>query len=89
VVDPNHLKVVGTSIFPALGGEAFRQTGPFSDASVSGPFAFTIAGADLLNGAPFAAGGVLTSDGAGNISTGIEDFNDGGSVSTAVSLTGT
>jgi hypothetical protein len=89
VVDPNHLKVVGTSIFPALGGEAFRQTGPFSDASVSGPFAFTIAGADLLNGAPFAAGGVLTSDGAGNISAGIEDFNDGGSVSTAVPLTGT
>jgi hypothetical protein len=89
VVDANHLKIVGTNSFPALGGEAFRQTGPFSNASVSGPFAFTIAGADLLNGNPFAAGGVLTSDGAGNVTSGIEDFNDGGSVATTVPLTGT
>jgi hypothetical protein len=89
VVDANHLKVVGTNNLPALGGEAFRQTGPFSNASVSGPFAFTIAGADLLNGSPFAAGGVLTSDGAGNVTSGIEDFNDGGSVTTAVPFTGT
>ncbi len=89
VVDANHLKVVGTNTVPALGGEAFRQTGPFSNASVSGPFAFTVAGADLLNGNPFAAGGVLTSDGAGNVTSGIEDFNDGGSVSTSVPLTGT
>src|SRR3954466_15521118 len=80
VVDANHLKMVGTNNLPALGGEAFRQTGPFSTASVSGPFAFTVAGADLLNGNPFAAGGVLTSDGAGNVTSGIEDFNDGGSV---------
>jgi hypothetical protein len=89
VVDANHLKVVGTNTLPALGGEAFRQTGPFSNASVSGPFAFTIAGADLLNGSPFAAGGVLTSNGTGNISAGVEDFNDGGSISTAVPFTGT
>ncbi|HEX3155224.1 MAG TPA: hypothetical protein VHV32_11395 [Candidatus Angelobacter sp.] len=89
VVDANHLKIVGTNAVPALGGEAFRQTGPFSNASVSGPFAFTIAGADLLNGNPFAAGGVLTSDGAGNVSAGIEDFNDAGSVSTGVPFTGT
>lgn len=88
-VDANHLKVIGTNIFPALGGEAFRQTGPFTNASVSGPFAFTIAGADLLNGNPFTAGGVLTSDGAGNVTTGIEDFNDGGSFTTSVPLTGT
>jgi len=88
-VDATHLKIVGTNIFPALGGEAFRQTGPFSNASVSGPFAFTLAGADLLNGFPFAAGGVVTADGAGNVTTGIEDFNDGGSITTAVPLTGT
>ena len=88
VVDANHLKMVGTNGLSALGGEAFRQTGPFSNASVSGPFAFTLAGADILQGNPFAAGGVLTSDGAGNITSGIEDFNDGGSVTTAVPLTG-
>ena len=89
VVDANHVKIVGTNTLPALGGEAFRQTGPFNNASVSGPFAFTTAGADLLNGNPFAAGGVLTSDGAGNLTSGLEDFNDGGSVSTAVPFTGT
>jgi hypothetical protein len=89
VVDATHLKVVGINNVSILGGEAFRQTGPFSNASVSGPFAFTIAGADLLNGSPFAAGGVLTSDGAGNVTTGIEDFNDGGTISTAVPFTGT
>jgi hypothetical protein len=89
VVDANHLKIVGTNTLPALGGEAFRQTGPFTNASVTGPFAFTVAGADLLNGTPFAAGGVLTSDGAGNISAGIEDFNDGGAITTAVPFTGT
>ena len=89
VVDANHLKIVETNVIPALGGEAFRQTGPFSNASVSGPFAFTVAGADLLNGNPFAAGGVLTSDGAGNVTSGIEDFNDGGSVTTGAAFTGT
>jgi hypothetical protein len=89
VVDATHLKIVGINALPALGGEAFRQTGPFSNASVSGPFAFTIAGADLLNGNPFAAGGVLTSDGAGNVTAGIEDFNDAGSTNTGVPFTGT
>jgi hypothetical protein len=89
VVDANHLKIVETNTIPALGGEAFSQNAPPSIASVSGPFAFTIAGADLLNGSPFAAGGVLTSDGAGNVTSGIEDFNDGGSVSTVVPFTGT
>src|SRR5438270_10177521 len=49
VVNANHLQIARTNNLPALGGEAFRQTGPFSNASVSGPFAFTIAGGDLLN----------------------------------------
>jgi hypothetical protein len=37
VVDSTHLKIVETDASLALGGEAFRQTGPFSNASVSGP----------------------------------------------------
>lgn len=88
VVDTNHLKIVGTNTFPALGGEAFRQQGTFTNASISGPFAFTVAGADLLSLSPFAAGGVLTSDGAGNLSAGIEDINDGGFVTTNATFTG-
>lgn len=88
VVDANHLKLVETNTIPALGGEAFRQTGPFNNATLSGRFAFTLAGADLLSGGPFAAGGVLTSDGAGNITSGTEDFNDAGFVSTNIGVTG-
>jgi len=89
VVDANHLKIVEIDNSVALGGEAFRQTGPFTNASVSGPFAFTIAGADILSVGPFAAGGVITSDGAGNVTGGTEDFNDAGVVTTNVGLTGT
>jgi hypothetical protein len=88
VVDATHLKLVETDASFVLGGEAFRQTGPFSNASVSGPFAFTIAGADLLSATPFAAGGVLTSDGAGTVTSGLEDFNDAGLVTTGVGFTG-
>ena len=88
VVDATHLKLVETDAALALGGEAFRQTGPFSNASVSGPFAFTIAGADLLSAGPFAAGGVLTSNGAGIVTSGTEDFNDAGIVTTNVGFTG-
>jgi hypothetical protein len=87
VVDANHIKLVEVDTTLALGGEAFRQTGPFSPASLSGPFAFTVAGTDILNG-PFAAGGVLTSGGSGNITSGAEDINDAGVVSTNVGLTG-
>jgi hypothetical protein len=87
VVDANHLKLVEVDNAPVLGGEAFRQAGPFSTASVSGPFAFTLAGSDILNAAPFAAGGVLTAN-AGAITSGTEDFNDAGTVTSNVGLTG-
>jgi hypothetical protein len=88
VVDATHLKMVETDASLALGGDAFRQTGPFSNASVSGPFAFTIAGADLLSGGPFAAGGVLISNAAGIVTSGTEDFNDAGLITTNVGFTG-
>jgi hypothetical protein len=88
VVDANHLKLVEVDNSLVVGGEAFRQTGPFSASSVSGPFAFTLAGADIISAGPFAAGGVLTSDGAGTVTSGTEDFNDVGTTTTNVGLTG-
>jgi len=88
VVDATHFKLVEVDSGLGLGGDAFRQTGPFSNASVSGPFAFTLAGVDNLSLSPFATGGILTSDGAGTITSGTQDFNDGGSVTTNVGLTG-
>ena len=88
VADATHLKLVEIDNSLVLGGDAFRQTGPFSASSVSGAFAFTTAGADILSGGPFAAGGVLTSDGVSAITSGTEDINDAGSLATNVALTG-
>jgi len=82
VVDGSHVKLIELDGTPVQAGDAFRQTGPFSNASLSGPFAFTAAGADVLNGVPFAAGGVFVSNGAGTISSGTQDFNDGGVLTT-------
>ena len=71
VVDATHLKLVETDTNFVLAGDAFSQTGTFSNASFSGPFAFTAAGADVINQGPFVSGGILTSDGAGTITSGI------------------
>jgi len=86
VVDANHLKIVEVDTTLAMGGEAFRQNGPFSPASLSGPFAFSIAGTDLFARGPFAAAGALTSDGGGNITSGTEDLNDSGTVRTGLAI---
>jgi hypothetical protein len=88
VVDATHFKLVEVDNTLGMGGDAFRQTGPFSNGSVSGLFAFTLAGLDNVSGNPFATGGILTADGAGTITSGTQDFNDGGSLTTNVGLTG-
>ena len=88
VVDANRIKLVETDALPALAGDGFRQSGTISNASLSGPFAFTVAGNDVAVG-PFAAGGTLTADGAGNIPSGTEDFNDAGTPTTGTNFTGT
>jgi hypothetical protein len=88
VVDANHIKLIETDNLPAISGEAFRQNGPISNASFTGPFAFTTAGADVAHGSS-AFGAVLTSDGAGNITSGSADFNNGGAVTTKIAVTGT
>lgn len=88
VVDANRIKLVETDSLPKLAGDAFRQSGTISNSSLAGPFAFTVAGNDVGIG-PFAGGGVLTSDGAGNITTGTEDFNEAGSTSVNIGLSGT
>jgi hypothetical protein len=76
VVDANHLKVIeidGSG--PFLAGDAFRQ----SSTAVSGSLAFTLAGATTAGHGVFVAGGVLNTDGAGNIlNSSVEDFDNGG-----------
>ena len=78
VVDTNHLKMVQTDTTSGaqLSGEAFRQPAGLTNASLAGPFAFTVAGVDTSQGLPFASGGVLNADGAGTITSGTEDFSE-------------
>jgi hypothetical protein len=87
VVDANHLMLIGTDNVPALAGEAFRQQGTFSNASLAGPFALTVSGATSTR-LPFAGGILLTADGAGNIPSGSEDTNTGGVVTQNIAFTG-
>lgn len=88
VIDANHLKLIEADTFPILAGDAFRQ----STTAISGSFAFTLAGASANGDGAFATGGIMNTDGAGNIlNTSVVDVDDGGSV-TAVggaALTGT
>lgn len=75
VVDANRLKLVQTDSVPVVAGDAFRQQGNASNGSVNGGFAFTLGGRRGSN--PLVAGGVFTSDGNGNITSGVQDINSG------------
>jgi hypothetical protein len=78
-VDATHMKLIETdavSVAPVLAGDLFAQT---SSAFPSGQIAFTMAGMDYpAGGTPLVVGGLMTSDGSSTISSGSEDYNDGG-----------
>jgi hypothetical protein len=89
IVDANDVKFVETDAFPTAAGEVIRQAaGPFSLATLNGGYAFTLGGA-LNNGAPLASGGVLAADGAGTITSGTLDENQGGGISLGTAVSGT
>ena len=85
-IDPTHFKFIETDFTQILVGDVFSQTG----ASIStGPMVFTMGGGTSTSG-PIAVGGVMTSDGTGNFTGGLEDVNNAGVVSTTpVSFSGT
>jgi hypothetical protein len=86
IVDASHLKLMETDSVPVLAGDAFSQQAVFNNASLSGPVAFTLGGAQ--GNSPFAAGGILSADGAGNVTSGVEDINNGGTISRDLALSG-
>lgn len=88
VVDANHIKLVETDKSPLLSGDALRQNGPFSNASMTGPFAFTASGSDTAHGS-YATGAVFATDGAGTITSGSRDVNDGATLTSNIAITGT
>ena len=81
VVDSTHLRLVEDDATAFLGGEMFSSgaTGSFSPATLaSGNHAFTEGGNSPTG--LYTAGGIFTSDGAGNITGGIFDSNNAGTV---------
>lgn len=89
VIDTNHIRLISTDTFPVFSGDAFRQPSSFtlSSAFPAGSSAFTLAGASTGN--PLVAGGVLTADGNGNITSGTEDINLNNSLSQNIAVSGT
>jgi hypothetical protein len=61
-------------------------TGNFSLASLNGSYAFQMSGTDI-NGNPISRVGSFNADGKGNITAGIEDVNDGGTINLTGSAT--
>jgi len=88
VVDSNRIKMIEIDSLPVIAGDALRQQFPQSTASVSGPLAFTLGG-ESSGGLPFAVGGVLATNGAGNITSGVQDINNAGTITQNIAVTGT
>src|SRR5262249_2363928 len=64
VIDPTHMKFIETDSVAFLAGDAFASTA--STSFPGGPLVFNLAGEDTALG-PFAAAGLLTSDGSSQI----------------------
>lgn len=72
-VDATHLKFIETDTLPIVAGDAFTQTSSIP----TGNNVFTVAGFDTAGQGPFAAAGIIDTDGNGNIkSDSVEDVND-------------
>jgi hypothetical protein len=84
-IDSTHLKLIETDSAAYLAGDALVATG--QTAFPAGPLVFTLSGEDSQYGS-FAAGGLLTSDGASLITGGVEDVNDQGYVAQAPGVSG-
>jgi hypothetical protein len=76
-VDATRVKFIGTAFPSALAGDAFAQQNvAFDVASLSGGFAFSIAG--FSSSGSIGAAGRLTADGGGNLTDVVADENDNG-----------
>jgi hypothetical protein len=88
VVNASHVKMIEADGVPIMAGDAFRQPASSSNATVTGPYAYTVAGESSSSG-PFASGGLFAADGNGNITGGVQDINNSGSGGKNVAVTGT
>jgi len=83
-IDANHIKFASNESTIVQAGDLYRV----APVVVSGSLVFAMKG--ITASGPFAAGGVLNTDGAGNIlNSSVEDINNGGAVSLNSPLSGT
>jgi hypothetical protein len=88
VASVNQIFVIETDSAPSLSGAAFLQQSPnFTNGSLTGSYAFLLNGVDNTE-LPLASVGQIAADGSGNITSGVFDENDGGSVVLDQALTG-
>jgi hypothetical protein len=85
MIDAAHIKVVENDINGVSIGELVRQGSAVSTTSLRNSYAFTANGPVALG--PFAAGGVMTLDGAGTIASGVSDNLGNGQLNAAVTGT--
>lgn len=87
-IDGSHLKFIEVDSTANLSGDAFSE----STTVPTGNLAFTLAGV-VSSDVPFAAGGIMVTNGSGSIVSGSgEDYNDGGTISSVtdgIPFTGT
>src|SRR5262249_8293352 len=89
VVNTGDIKILESDSLPVTSGEILKAASPFGNAVLKGNYAFTIAGQDNISFVPFAAGGLLSANGAGHLTSVTIDVNDGGAISLGSSTTGT
>jgi hypothetical protein len=76
-IDSTHLKLIETDTSGrTLSGDAFTQQTSFT----AGQLVFTLSGLDSSFTSPVVAGGYVTTDAQGDLSNGLEDFNDDGNI---------
>jgi hypothetical protein len=89
-VSPTRLELVSTNTNFWLHGYADLQTSASSSvASFTGPQVFNLSGIDSFSNYPLIQTGRFTLDGAGNVTSGIEDYNENLVLYPGVSFTGT
>ena len=76
-IDPTHFKLIENDSAEFVAGDVFQQTAAQQTTLPSGTLAFTMAGLDSGEN-PLALGGLLPTDTGGNITGGLEDYNDAG-----------
>ncbi len=90
VLSPDHAKFISLDRAEGSSGEMEKQdSSAFSTAAITGNFSFGFDGFDATNANPSAFVGRFTTDGAGNITNGVEDINEATVYSPSVAFTGT